>query len=59
VESDAREIPNWHIAYDQLSWNRPDQSQLKEGSGDAAELKTYWDYLDECYPTKATDANVE
>jgi hypothetical protein len=38
VESDAREIPNWTLAFDQLSWHRPEQAQLKEGSGDAADL---------------------
>jgi hypothetical protein len=52
VESDAAEVPNWTLVYDQLSWNRPEQSWLKEGAGEAAELKTYMDYLEEAYPVK-------
>ena len=55
VESDAREINNWSLAFDQLSWNRPEQAQLKEGSGNAEDLQTYWDYLQEAYPTKENE----
>ena len=55
AESAQTNVPNWHLAYDQLSATKPEYVQVKDK--ESGELKTvdvisYADYLYQYYPKK-------
>ena len=58
-ETAQTDVPNWHIAYDQLSWTKPEYVQIKDK--ETGELKTvdvinYYTYLKTYYPTSGDNA---
>lgn len=60
-ETDPNSIPNWHLAYDQLAWNKPEYVQVKDKeTGELVQVAVvrYWDFLQEHYPLDDKDAAV-
>jgi len=58
AESDQNQIPNWTLAHDQLSWNKPEYVQYKDkvtGEMRETEVVSYWNYLEENYPVNGND----
>lgn len=54
-ETAQTDVPNWHLAYDQLSWRKPEYVQVKDketGELVSVEVISYMSYLDQYYPTK-------
>jgi len=50
VESDEKQLPNWHLAFDQLSWDKPANAPIDKETGSAIDLRSYDDYLNEAFP---------
>jgi hypothetical protein len=57
-ESDEKQIPGWQLAYDQLSWTKPENAPKDKETGESIELRSYHDYLQEAYPVEE-GSNVE
>lgn len=60
-ESDHTQTGNWSLVYDQLSWSKPEISQLKEkdrvdAEGNPVELCDYYSFLKMAYPTDGDNA---
>lgn len=53
AETAQSNVPNWHLAYDQLSWRKPEYVQAKDketGELVTIDVISYYDYLKEYYP---------
>lgn len=55
VESDEKQIPSWQLAFDQLSWSKPENAPKDKETGEPIDLKSYNDYLHESYPVEEGD----
>ena len=54
-ETAQTNVPNWHLAYDQLSWTKPEYVQVKDketGELVTVDVISYKDFLDQYYPTR-------
>lgn len=55
VESDEKQLPNWQLAYDQLSWVKPENAPKDKETGEAIDLRSYDEYLHEAFPIEGSD----
>ena len=54
-------MPNWHLAYDQLSWRKPEYVQVKDketGELVTVDVISYKEFLDQYYPSKESEQNA-
>lgn len=57
VETDHNDIPSWQLAYDQLSWDKPDALVKDKDTGEPINLVSYLDWLTEFYPANKSEQN--
>ena len=52
AESDENNIPHWIMAYDTLSWSKPNLPSPYGDETPSAEVVNYYQYLQDNYPIK-------
>lgn len=57
AESDESQVPHWQLAYDQLSWGKP-QLQAPDGVSNQEEVISYYEFLKEHYRKPGGEQNL-